>query len=454
MKTLEFSGDNLSFDNQTFDDNYGGQEFNNIFIVGECKSIKFQNCIFHCDVWVSLESVENDVEFIECDFVGKARLFFVKGEFKKRVTLSFKALSVLSIKDCKFKEFYLGYWGSGTNVDEIRIDGFENIEGRIIISGVKTYTLFLRGINEKVQLIVEDLKVNLINIYRLTNRSSIRFQNINGFTENAEKEPSQFNIQDSNIGSAEFFLVNFDSFNEVNFRNSFIGNAIFMDCEIDNSIGAKVGRKISNREINTASLAVENANANLKRLEALEQKDENKEREIEEVKNSVLEKKQREQTLIEEDIIKQIRYRKENYKQLKYSFYKTGDKINERRFHGLEMEEYLKTDIPCWDKIILCVSKLSSDFGQSFVKPFLFHGTVHIILCLILFLGFHYNNYGFVSLRNLSWSDFYEAINDGLYLFMPLKGFEKDFLIIDILMKINSGLFLYNVIRASRKFYH
>ena len=170
------------------------------------------------------------------------------------------------------------------------------------------------------------------------------------------------------MGAAEFFYVDFDAYSEVNFRSSFLSNCIFIGCKIENQIHSKVGSKVSKGKIGVVQLEIENAEQSLKSftdekfLEIFNFKKEEQNIKLSEYKEQL-------KTLENADTLQQIEYRRENYKQLKYSFYKTGDRISEKLFHGREMEEFMKKDIPFSDKLIIKFSKCSSNFGQSVSKP-------------------------------------------------------------------------------------
>lgn len=409
--------------------------------------IKYTRCTFYADVHMKA-TVEGEVEFIDCIFKGNSRFFIEGGEYKNDFTLNFNELYELQIFGGKFTNFHLGKWGSGSKIDGIYIYHIEKIEGKIQFSRVQSNALHISGQNENTQFAFEDSKFTRVNVYRLNNKSTLRFQNIGS----TGLKGSEFNIQDSNLGTSDFFLVDFDSFQEVNIRSSFIANSIFIDCKLLNPIQAKVGSGVSKGEIDMVSLNINNSETSLKQHsdeEFLNIFEFTKE----EQNKKLLEYKKQLKTLEEADVQQQIGYRKENYKQLKYSFYKTGDRISEKLFHGREMEEFMKMDIPLSDKLILKFSKWSSDFGQSVSRPFWVNGGIHVLLCVFLFGVLNYQGYYF-TLKTPSWCAFRSAMNEGLYLFLPLKAFNKDILLFDVIMKINSGFFIYNILRASRKFYH
>lgn len=418
---------------------------------GEFDSIRYNHCIFTTDVFINA-TVENEVEFIECTLENNSCLFLEGGEYKKEFTLSFAKVNEININGGKFANFHLGYWGNSSSIGKIHIDKLSEIEGKLQFSRISGDELSIRGQNEKAQLIFEECQFNLINIFQFINKASVRFQNIEALNSSNPEQISEFNVLNSNLGATDFFYVDFDSFNNVNFRNSFLANCIFVVIKMRKRIGAKIGRGFHNGEISMLEQNIQNEENSQKQFEESEYKrifgfDKN------EGRNNILNYKSRIKVLQAEDNIKQIAYRKENYKQLKYSFYKSNDRINEKIFHGLEMEEFMKMDIPKWDKFILRFSKWSSDFGQSFLRPIIFNGCIHILLCLIVFGILKYEGYYF-SIKNHSWSVFFNLLNECLYLFVPLKSFNKDILLIDILMKINSGFFIYNILRAIRKYYH
>lgn len=145
---------------------------------------------------------------------------------------------------------------------------------------------------------------------------------------------------------------------------------------------------------------------------------------------------------------------REIYRQLKYAMNRQGDLINEQRFHALEMDVYDKSllwSTSRWTKMILKLSRWTSDYGQSVIKPIVWLLVVHFVLFSIL-VAFSY----FPELH-FSISPNWQGMKDGWnYYFETINPFRKvesgsSFVFIDLLMRIWSSYMTYNFIRASRR---
>ncbi|RPD39116.1 hypothetical protein [Chitinophaga barathri] len=150
---------------------------------------------------------------------------------------------------------------------------------------------------------------------------------------------------------------------------------------------------------------------------------------------------------------------RETFRQLKYAMSKQGDIINEQKFHSLEMGMYYKTlswKKDFWTKMVILLSHLTSDFGQSLWRPLLFIFLFHTVLFLLLLFSNIFQGFEF-SVKEFSSSAFGEGFNYYLYLINPIRPFDKDlfhggWIAIDILMRISASYMIYNIVRATRRF--
>lgn len=164
---------------------------------------------------------------------------------------------------------------------------------------------------------------------------------------------------------------------------------------------------------------------------------------------------------------------KETYRQLKYSYSKQGDSVFEHKFHALELDTYrtylrekrkVITDtgwIRKWiyyrqTSIILWFSSWSSDYGQSFKRPFL------TLLCtgFLLFPVMVY--FGFIKALmpglhfSFTLADISATIGHFLDFINPLRKYDtmdiNAGLLLDFVMRIVASYCIYNFIRATRRF--
>ncbi|SEB12545.1 hypothetical protein SAMN05660909_05678 [Chitinophaga terrae (ex Kim and Jung 2007)] len=149
---------------------------------------------------------------------------------------------------------------------------------------------------------------------------------------------------------------------------------------------------------------------------------------------------------------------RETFRQLKYAMSKQGDVINEQKFHALEMGMYFETLTwrnDFWTKLIIFLSWLTSDFGQSFWRPLVFIFVFHSLFFLPLLFGF-FSEFR-ISITEFSFPAFWKGLNTYLFLMNPLRKPDQEifyggWICIDVLMRISSSYMIYNMIRATRRF--
>ncbi|MBI1286104.1 MAG: hypothetical protein GC178_00835 [Flavobacteriales bacterium] len=148
---------------------------------------------------------------------------------------------------------------------------------------------------------------------------------------------------------------------------------------------------------------------------------------------------------------------REAYRQLKQAMLKDGNNIDALSFYRNELEEYRafvkgNNDVKREDKIILWMMRTFSDHGQSFARPIAWLIGVHLVFFLLMILA---NYHGYYFTTNHDWSVVPDLIGEYLTLLNPahrsmnISGWQE---VIDFLMRLSSGFFIYHIIRASRKF--
>jgi uncharacterized protein YjbI with pentapeptide repeats len=153
-----------------------------------------------------------------------------------------------------------------------------------------------------------------------------------------------------------------------------------------------------------------------------------------------------------------FRIAKDAYRQLKIAMSRQSDKVNELKFHSLEMHTYSKMlnwNEHFWTKLILVYDKITSDFGQDLKRALAWLFGLHLFLYLIL-IGFFDLNGITPSIANAEWKYFWKAFGDYLNLILPTHKFldnaDGRVHIIDFLMRFFSSLLIYNIIRVARRF--
>ncbi len=204
---------------------------------------------------------------------------------------------------------------------------------------------------------------------------------------------SQFLISRSNLGKAEFYNFDFASFKKVNIVNSILLESLYVS---------------SNWAKNIVSL------------------------------DPYLQP----QASTKPDLPKRVYASviREVYKQIKFAMSKQGNFIEEQYFHGLEMNEY-NTSLSCkshfWTKIVLGLSFITSNYGQSFLRPIL---TLIIINIPLLILLEYQLGFRIISINEITWQDSFNAIANFLWFMNPIHKNDPELkglpLILDIIIRI------------------
>lgn len=155
---------------------------------------------------------------------------------------------------------------------------------------------------------------------------------------------------------------------------------------------------------------------------------------------------------------------KESYRQLKEISLKALNRYDALNFQRNEQRMYKEI---LWikrnyiDHFLLKTNDVFNDFGLSYIKPLFWLLSMHLVLfCLVMSFGDNILPYTFSLFSGtFSWSETLKAFSQYFQTLIPIHnadylGGKLGFpLIIDILMRISSGYFIYYLISASRKFH-
>lgn len=398
--------------------------------------LTFQGCTFRTDklFFISGLTCNESLTFDSCTISDT--IYFHRGTFKKQVLLKYVHVKSIHLSDCtfgkvsisgydinevwvsgaKFESLHIGEYLSGDNISKLTIFSKEDDTGDVYIKEQSFDKMFLSGTNKRRKFSFANIKCNTVSITDFKNEGSLNFYGIEPKDINSDKR--YFQIIDSNLDKAEFYRANFSQYKEVIIIDSFITDSLFIGCNWNNNVRAlygpgydifedslKTGRKTTPREI----VAI-----------------------------------------------------KEAYRQLKISMSKHSDKIQEQKFYSEELTFHYKTlswgkpwKNKFWDKMILLLSKVFSDYGQSFIKPFsgLLIGHLILFLIALLFNGFEPLH---ISLNEPTAEGFREAFEKFFIYINPLRRLETSLfgylILLDLVMRIWSSYMIYNLIRASRRF--
>jgi len=153
--------------------------------------------------------------------------------------------------------------------------------------------------------------------------------------------------------------------------------------------------------------------------------------------------------------------RKEVYRQLKNNSKNSSNHIDALKFYRNEMNEYWKyiktTKTESWaNRLLIGVNKYVSDFGQNYWWPLAWLLGVHFILFMILFFTKFSFEFQFNTDLDFTFKSFELATGEFIRLINPVhkmsQGMDGFYVIIDMLMRISAGFFIYQFLRATRKF--
>ena len=421
---------------------YSGEE--------EYSHLSFKQCDFYESVIFEKIKVLGDVDFIECTFHNNSKLNFLSGNFEGDVKLGIKKLKHLYLSGGSYKSFQSGYWGRKSVIENVTIEHSSNISGNVEISDTSIEgTLLLRGENTNATFLFRRLHVLKFSIFRFETTNRHMFDRIEAVKN--ENSLSEFSVYKSNLGNSDFVMLDFDSFDKVNWRESIFHNCLFLNCSMNRSFDAEFG--LSNGED-----SVESNIGYLEMLNSYLSHEENadivSEKNINEYKQKIADTKDiiTKGGIIERELVKVLK--RDNFRQLKISFQRQVDRVNEAKFHSLEMLEYSKLkDTNWWDWFIIKMSYISSGFGQKISKPIVINIFIIHSILFTLYWGFFNNNGYYLSIEDSSWNDFRVGFNEYFNLLSPFRRWENPkSSILEWLFRVNSGMLIYNVVRASRKF--
>ena len=219
--------------------------------------IRFEYCYFKKSINFSLAHFSNNVS-ISNSYIDESISTILPSTFEDHffiVSTKVKTLLILDgkfnkciweILDCKACYLFKADFqilnlviGEG-GVEDLRL-GSPDITGQLNISGNgnRINKLTLENISNNVNISLEDLEVEELLISKCRNESGLRFSNIKSFSKKG-----QFSISNSNLGSAEFYSVDFTTFGEVTMSDCSLINSVFVNTKFPNNIDAFNYKKI------------------------------------------------------------------------------------------------------------------------------------------------------------------------------------------------------------------
>ncbi len=405
-------------------------------------SLRLNNIkVFHFEIYKSnFGSINignlncNEIDFREIFCLGIVNLYDVVAE---------KVLVINTLKLFKGK-----YRFNSKDIEELNIISHRKIEEIELVRG-KNITI--QGNVNKLNLFLDKFEsINIDGYFKDDlNKDDLRKSKIQQLSYNNSNLEGNLIVSDTIIDQLNLYTIT-SSLGSIRLNEIEITNSCFVDCSIANFYWNQVSFINDPQIVGCDFSNLKMANVEWKNPKKL--------------KNSFLDSKvklfyglRRRQLMLKEEAYSQgeisdLQYQRETYRQLKVSSISSHNKIDALLFYRNEMRLYWKEvringGISKQNRILVFLDRWTSDFGQNWILP------------LILLLCFHFV---FVaSIFNweltLNWNNAEFGVGEYFILLNPVhtmpkyidSGFEK---IIDFLMRILGGYFIYHFIRAIRKY--
>jgi hypothetical protein len=156
--------------------------------------------------------------------------------------------------------------------------------------------------------------------------------------------------------------------------------------------------------------------------------------------------------------IELLRSKTEVYRQLKKVYLNDSNNVEALKFYRNEMSSYWeRVQIDKKDtkenRILICVNKYVSDFGQSYFLPILWLFVIHLVFCIIIWnieACSHCHSGTFCE------NDFLKGVAQYFSWINPIFKVPERWTNISIsigfFMRLSSGFFIYHLVKATRKF--
>lgn len=398
--------------------------------------IDIQNIIFKEKVIIDYPIIFNEVGFIDCHFQSTfifqgnfdstliiARCLCTElefaGKFDGNVWLNQLTCKTIRFINVDYKNIEIGrpvkidkIYFSNSKVETLDISSYkdENIYddieivnckfGRLWINGSTIYNLTISGeLDPSNSLILTILKINILRLSQIYNQSKFFISEISAINHPTINVSSKFIISQCRP-EIQFYNIDLKSFGEVKINNSYLGNCSFENIAWPEHINSAPDAKKDNRYYQD---------------------------------------------------------QREVYRQFKVILQKQGNTYEEQIFHAKELsalEKSLSIKTHFWTKLIISLSRISSDFGLSIIRPVLFLFIVNVCFFIGLFLL--ENAYSGPIAISINSGSLIDKIGLFIQYLNPLHNYDETLkgagVIIDSIMRIVSSYSIYNFIRASRRF--
>lgn len=375
---------------------------------------KLREVIAQGEMTVQSTQIAGELLITDCTF--NKSFFYTQGNILSKDWIIqpetiISAAASIEIKGSSFEEgasfIGINYSDSKNIVSHINLDFSSAIKGQLSFKEFTVEELLLSGLNSSAIVHFSNLNVLNVLIRNLTNQKVLHFNNFSPFNSN-----SKFEIIDSNLGNSEFFSINFKDEISLQIKDSMLMQASFVNViwfEKEVIIPQTVEKPYTETECS---------------------------------------KKQ--------EII---------YRQLKQVMKRDGDKPAALKFERLEWLSYKKSvtgNSNLNDRLILW-SNQSNNFGLSWVKPLLlllgFTLYFYILIVCTCFEAYreetdYSSAFGYTSVLIDKIYMYFHFLNPAhnLHFFAPEVLKNNTAMFLNVLMRFFNGYFIFQTVRAFRKF--
>jgi hypothetical protein len=369
------------------------------------QSLVFKECTFSQNVYLSAMQVGNRMDFTNCTF--HKNLHFDDCTIDHGVIHDCHIFGVLSITGGKStKPIFIGGYdiANPTQINRLQLRCHDGSLLKLDIRNLKLKNFSANGVLKEGEIVVDGLDVLNVSLFNFENCSKFNLYNI----KSERQIDSTWSISKSNLGDARLYHIDFESYEKMSIKDSYL-----VDCKF---ISVNWKFPIHSDGMNT------------------------------------------ETTITNEDIRLHFLRQIEVYRQLKHAMSKSGNYIEEKRFYSQEMNCYNKTlswKTNFWNKLILSFSNYCSNYGQSFLRPLLW-----LFLSTLIFFGVLVAFYDYKDLQihltdQFNRRETYRILGEFFNLLNPARKFEDltgFAVLIDLISRVLASAFIYNMIRATRRF--
>jgi hypothetical protein len=434
-------------------------EFNTIGIVN---SIFKKNLIFWgCNIRKHLAF--NDGEFQDGvrlkAILGDGTLNIIGGQFKESFLVDYEDKSntlIQGFKNLYFNscEFNNGLYVNGVQnivaerpiLDSIILRVSSKMQGDISFSSLHVGEIDMSGINSKATIKFDDIHVNRLMLKYFYNHSQLvllglrasylewfRDVELEGGKVIKDQKESLIQFSHSNLGKAQLYSFNFESFKKVHIYNTILSEIVVSNVKWFNP------KVLGLIDVKAAIIGA---------------------------------RKQKKKITKQDTVTVDLLARREIFRQLKYACDKQGDRVQALEFQRWEMDYYRQylnviEDKNLDDRFILW-SSLSNNFGQSWVKALVL-GLIFTFLFYIpiaLLGSGKLEPYKFAT----SWSDLWISVKEVCWFQLPIyvqllnpthvmARMYKDAYslpgaihVFDFFIRVLSAYFIFQIISAFRKY--